>query len=318
MAAGHQFRHAPVLLEECIEGLAIQSDGLYIDGTFGRGGHSAAVLDRLGESGRLLALDRDAEAVGSAGALGLLQDRRFRIAHARFSELGALASAAGWAGRVSGILLDLGVSSPQLDDGGRGFSFMRDGPLDMRMDQSQGMTAEEWLAVVSEAELCRVIKEYGEERYARRIARSIVERRARGALVSTAQLASLVAASMPRREKGQHPATRTFQAIRIQINQELNDIQAVLEQAVDVLAAGGRLVVIAFHSLEDRIVKRFMRDESRGGHADDAALGWPAMTGWPAPRLRRVGRAIRAGTGEIAANPRARSAVLRIAERLPS
>jgi 16S rRNA (cytosine1402-N4)-methyltransferase len=318
MEQGQKLSHAPVLLEECIEGLAIQSDGLYIDGTFGRGGHSAAVLGRLSESGRLLALDRDAEAVGSANALALAQDRRFRIAHARFGELGELVSEAGWVGRVSGILLDLGVSSPQLDDGGRGFSFMRDGPLDMRMDQSQGMTAEEWLAVVSEAELCRVLKEYGEERYARRIARAIVDRRSRGALVSTAQLAAVIAASMPRREKGQHPATRSFQAIRIQINQELADIQAALEQAVDLLAAGGRLVVIAFHSLEDRIVKRFLRDESRGGTAGDSPLGWPNTAEWQAPRLRRVGRAIRAGAGEIGANLRARSAVLRIAERLPS
>jgi len=291
----------------------VRPDGLYVDCTFGRGGHSRAILARLGERGRLLGIDRDAEAVASDSARTLGRDARFRIEHARFGELDDLIRRAGWTGRVHGILIDLGVSSPQLDDGERGFSFMRGGPLDMRMDRTRGMTAAEWLAAVSEGELRRVLHEYGEERYARRIARAIVERRAGEPIVSTAQLAALVAAAIPRWEKGQHPATRSFQAIRIEVNDELHELQSVLQQAVDVLAGGGRLVVVAFHSLEDRIVKRFFRNESRVGAPN---VPWPAELG--VPRLRRLGRATRPAPGEVRANPRARSAVLRVAERVRS
>ena len=304
------------MLRECIDGLNIREDGLYVDCTFGRGGHSSAILGALGEGGRLLAIDRDLDALASRSAMVLARDRRFRIVHGHFAELGELVAEAGWAGRVSGILVDLGVSSPQLDDAERGFSFMREGPLDMRMDRTRGATAAEWLAVVSERELLRVLKEYGEERYARRIARSIIERRVVEPLVSTLQLSSLVAAAIPRREKGQHPATRTFQAIRIQVNDELQQLGSLLAQGVDALESGGRLVVVAFHSLEDRVVKRFCRDESRTGAARPVSGGWPEDL--PAPRLRRLGRAIRPSALEVQDNPRARSAVLRIAERMPS
>lgn len=296
-------------------GLAVRPDGLYVDCTFGRGGHSSAILARLGNAGRLLAVDRDTDAIASENARTLGQDARVNIEHGRFGELAMHVARTGWRGKVSGILIDLGVSSPQLEDGARGFSFMRDGPLDMRMDQTRGITAAEWLAVVSESELCRVLKEYGEERYARKIAHSIVDRRRREPLVSTAQLAALIAAAIPRWEKGQHPATRSFQAIRIRLNDELAEIESVLAQAVDVLAPAGRLVVVAFHSLEDRLVKRFIRHESRG--EDGVVAGWPGAA-VRMPRLRRLGRAIRPTDAEVRANPRARSAILRIAERLPA
>jgi 16S rRNA (cytosine1402-N4)-methyltransferase len=258
-------------------------------------------------------MDRDMDAVSSEMAKTLSSDRRFRIEHGSFGELGAAVRRAGWEGSVSGVLVDLGVSSPQLDTGERGFSFLRDGPLDMRMDQSRGVTAAEWLKNVSESELSLVLKEYGEERYAKRIARCIVERRRSESVASTRQLAALISAAVPTWEKGKHPATRSFQAIRIRINDELGQLASVLDQAVEVLAVGGRLVVIAFHSLEDRVVKRFVRDRSRVESSCAFPLpGVPSATG---PRVRPLGRAIRPSESEVRANPRARSAVLRVAER---
>jgi 16S rRNA (cytosine1402-N4)-methyltransferase len=285
-----------------------------VDCTFGRGGHSRAILAQLSEDGRLLAIDRDVDAVSSEAAKALSVDKRFRIEHGRFGELGTLLKRVGWDRQVSGILIDLGVSSPQLDQGERGFSFMRDGPLDMRMDRTRGITAAEWLMTVTEGELGRILKEYGEEKYARRIARSIVDRRGDEALVSTAQLAALISAGIPRWEQGKHPATRSFQAIRMCINEELRELQSGLVESVEALVAGGRLVVIAFHSLEDRMVKRFIRDECRGGPELNSRRPLPSAV--PTPRLRRLGRAIKPSDSEVRENPRSRSAVLRVAEKL--
>ena len=305
--------HRPVLLQEVLDGLAVRPGGIYIDGTFGRGGHAAAILDRLDAGGRLLAMDKDPEAVRVAGER-FGQDARFHMQRGTFAMLGQLAREQGITGRVSGVLLDLGVSSPQLDDPARGFSFLKDGPLDMRMDPDSGLSAAEWLAVAGEAEIVRVLQEYGEERFARRIAQAIVRERAEHPLRTTQQLAALIAAAVPTRERHKNPATRSFQALRIQVNQELQDLALALEQLVDLLEPGGRLAVISFHSLEDRMVKRFLRRESRG---EELPLDLP-VTGGPAPgRLRLIGKAIRAGAEETAANPRARSAVLRIAERQP-
>jgi 16S rRNA (cytosine1402-N4)-methyltransferase len=303
--------HRPVLLREVLDGLAVRPDGIYLDGTFGRGGHAAAILERLGPDGRLYAMDKDPEAVRVAlDRFG--RDTRFHIQRGTFAMLGHLAREQGVAGRISGVLLDLGVSSPQLDDPERGFSFLRDGPLDMRMDPEQGQSAAQWLAQAGEAEIARVLQEYGEERFARRIAQAIVRDRAERPITTTQQLAELIAAAVPTRERHKNPATRSFQALRIQINRELQDLEAALEQVVGVLAPGGRLAVISFHSLEDRMVKRFLRRESRG---EELPLGLP-VTGGPKPgRLRLLGKAIRAGEDEIALNPRARSAVLRLAER---
>jgi 16S rRNA (cytosine1402-N4)-methyltransferase len=303
--------HRPVLLQEVLDGLAVRPGGIYIDGTFGRGGHAAAILDRLDASGRLFAVDKDPEAVRVAGER-FGRDARFHMQRGTFAMLGQLAREQGITGRVSGVLLDLGVSSPQLDDPARGFSFLKDGPLDMRMDPDSGVSAAEWLAAAGEAEIVRVLQEYGEERFARRIAQAIVRGRAERPLRTTQQLAALIAAAVPTRERHKNPATRSFQALRIQVNQELQDLALALEQLVDLLEPGGRLAVISFHSLEDRMVKRFLRRESRG---EELPLDLP-VTGGPAPgRLRLIGKAIRAGAQEIAANPRARSAVLRIAER---
>lgn len=308
--AGHD--HRPVLYDEVLEVLALRPDGIYLDGTFGRGGHSAGILAQLGEEGRLLASDKDPAAVTTAqrrfGA-----DPRFAIIHGSFTDLVAAVAERGWLGRVDGILLDLGVSSPQLDDASRGFSFQSNGPLDMRMDPSRGQSAAQWLAQADEEEIALVLKEYGEERHARRIARAIVGQR--GQLRTTADLAELIARANPSHEKHKHPATRSFQAIRIYINQELEDLEAFLRDSVDLLARAGRLVVISFHSLEDRIVKRFIRDEA----ANDAFppdMPIPAHLMQGRARLKPVGKAIKAGTAEVAANPRARSAVLRVAERL--
>jgi 16S rRNA (cytosine1402-N4)-methyltransferase len=311
MAQAHL--HRPVLLREVLEGLAVRPEGVYLDGTFGRGGHAAAILERLGPQGRLYAMDKDPEAVRVAlDRFG--QDARFHIQRGTFAMLGQLAREQGIAGRISGVLLDLGVSSPQLDDARRGFSFLKDGPLDMRMDPEHGLSAAQWLAVAAEADIVHVLQVYGEERFARRIARAIVQTRAEQPIVTTQQLAELIAAAVPTRERNKSPATRSFQALRIQINQELQDLEAALEQIVEVLAPGGRLAVISFHSLEDRIVKRFMRRESRG---EEMPLDLP-VTGGPKPgRLRLIGKAIRAGQDELTENPRARSAILRIAERMP-
>ena len=260
------FTHQPVLLAEVLTGLSIKPDGIYVDGTFGRGGHAGAILAVLGPEGRLLAMDRDPEAIRSAEQQ-FGDDPRFEIVQGAFTMLSNMIAQRQLQGRVNGLLLDLGVSSPQLDDASRGFSFSEDGPLDMRMDPASGISAAKWLETASESEISRVLKTYGEERFSRRIARSIVETRHESPLQTTRQLAGLVAAAVPVREKNKHPATRSFQAIRIFINSELDEIAAVLDQVIEVLAPQGRLAVISFHSLEDRIVKRFIRDEYRGEQA---------------------------------------------------
>ena len=307
-------KHLPVMLEEVLQALAIQSDGIYLDGTFGRGGHSREILRRLGSDGRLLAIDRDADALASENAREMLDDPRFQLQQGCFSGMQQIVEAQGLLGRFHGILLDLGVSSPQLDDAQRGFSFLREGPLDMRMDAGAGMSAAEWLEQVAEQELVRVLFEYGEERFARRIAAAVIKQRMQEPLRTTRQLAQLIEAAVPLREKHKHPATRSFQAIRIHINRELEALQEVLQQTLQVLQPGGRLVVISFHSLEDRIVKRFIRDHSRGRyHPGRYPLPDPYQD---ARKLRKIGKAVRAGRREISENPRARSAVLRCAERI--
>ncbi|CAK0760359.1 16S rRNA m(4)C1402 methyltransferase [Gammaproteobacteria bacterium] len=303
--------HRPVLLAEVIAGLRLRADGIYVDATFGRGGHAGAVLQHLGATGCLLALDRDPEAVQVAqDRFG--KDARFAIEQVRFSVLGEQVAARGWQGRVDGILLDLGVSSPQLDDPVRGFGFTRAGPLDMRMDPTTGESAATWLAHASEGDIAEVLREFGEERYSNRIARAIVAACRESSLTTTAELAAVVARANPRWERDKHPATRTFQAIRIFINQELTEIASVLPQALTALAPGGRLVVVSFHSLEDRIVKRFIRREARG---ESLPRDLPVMASAFHPRLRELGGAVRPTAAEVVSNPRARSAVLRIAER---
>jgi 16S rRNA (cytosine1402-N4)-methyltransferase len=302
-----------VLLQEALEGLSLRNDGWYLDATYGRGGHSAEILARLGSQGRLLALDKDADAVAHArerfGA-----DPRFSIVHAGFEELAAVA--VPWLGdrRLAGILFDVGVSSPQLDDAERGFSFVHDGPLDMRMNRAHGPTAAEWLSDVPQHELVDVLFRYGEEPRARQIAAAIVRTRATEPLTTTKQLASLVAAHAGRSERRIHPATRTFQAIRIALNDELIALEQGLAQSLTLLERGGRLVVISFHSLEDRIVKRFMAREARG---DEAYAGLPNVPPHARPRLKLVGKLVRPGAAEVERNPRARSARLRVAERMP-
>ncbi len=301
--------HVTVLRDEAVAALHVRPEGVYVDATFGRGGHSRAILARLGSAGRLIALDRDPEAIAAAA---MVQDKRLEAVHAPFAQLASVLRARG-VEKVDGVLLDLGVSSPQLDEVARGFSFRMEGPLDMRMDPSQGRTAADWLATVDERELAEVIADYGEERFAKQIARAIVAARARGPLDSTRLLSQIVAAAVPTREPGQDPATRTFQAIRIFINQELEELSLVLPQCVSLLKPGGRLVVISFHSLEDRIVKRFMRREA---HPDTLPPKLPVKAAdLPQPRLRLIGKPVRPGAAEIAANPRARSAVMRVAER---
>jgi 16S rRNA (cytosine1402-N4)-methyltransferase len=305
--------HRPVLLDEVLDGLAIRADGIYLDGTFGRGGHSAALLARLGEQGRLLAMDKDPQAVDTARRR-FADEPRFEIVQGSFTRLGDEARQRGWLGRVNGIMLDLGVSSPQLDDPTRGFSFRGDGPLDMRMDPTSGQSAAEWINSASDSDIARVLKDYGEERHAKRIARAIVKSRTEeGAILNTARLASVVAAANPSWERDKHPATRSFQAIRIFVNGELDELEQVLAMSLDILAAGGRLAVISFHSLEDRLVKRFIRDQVRGG---DFPPGLPIRDAQLQRRLRAIGKDIHAGEAELAVNPRARSAVLRVAERL--
>ena len=307
-------KHLPVMLEEVLEQLAVKSDGVYLDCTFGRGGHSLEILRRLGGSGKLLAIDRDMEALQSESAQALMKDDRFQLFHACFSELSVIVERTGLSGQVDGVLLDLGVSSPQLDNPQRGFSFMKDGPLDMRMNNSVGRTAAEWLATVSEKDLIRVLFEYGEERYARRIARAIIKSREQESILTTRQLAELITHASPVKDRHKHPATRAFQAIRIEVNRELDELQAALKQAVGILKPGGRLVVISFHSLEDRIVKRFIRNES-GIKFDPGKL--PVMESDIARGiLKKIGHALKAGQQEIEQNPRARSAVMRVAERL--
>jgi 16S rRNA (cytosine1402-N4)-methyltransferase len=305
--------HRSVLLEESVQALAVSPGGTYIDGTFGRGGHARAILARLGPAGRLIGLDRDPAAL--AAARGLEQsDTRFRATQGSFGEIARLVEGLGIKGKVQGILLDLGVSSPQLDEPGRGFSFSSDGPLDMRMDPHAGASAADWLARAELAEIERVLRELGEERFARRIARAIVTAREAAPIETTAQLAAIVARAVPTREPGKHPATRSFQALRILVNNELGELERCLDQVCDLLGATGRLVVISFHSLEDRIVKRFMRRESRG---PELPKGLPVPTATMGGRLRILGKPLHPSESEVRANPRARSAVLRVAERLP-
>jgi len=296
-------------LEQAVDGLRVRSDGCYVDCTFGRGGHSRLILARLGSAGRLIALDRDPQAVAAGGEI---DDGRFRMLHGRFSRLAELAVGAGVT-HADGILLDLGVSSPQLDDPARGFSFRFDAPLDMRMDAGGGVTAAEWLAHAAETEIREVIRNHGEERFAKQIAAAIVAARSRGPVGTTRQLAALVAEAVPTREPHQDPATRTFQALRIHLNQELEELSLALPQCLQILKPAGRLVVISFHSLEDRIVKRFMRDNAR---PDPLPRRLPLRVHeLPQPKVKLLGRPLRPSAAEIAANPRARSAVMRIAER---
>ncbi|MCF7694763.1 16S rRNA (cytosine(1402)-N(4))-methyltransferase RsmH [Mycetohabitans sp. B2] len=306
-------QHRTVLLDEAVDALITRADGIYVDGTFGRGGHSRAVLARLAPAARLIAFDKDPQAIEVARGIA---DPRLNVVHGSFAQLRDVLAARGGV-RVSGVLLDLGVSSPQIDDPARGFSFRHDGPLDMRMDPTRGESAAQWLAHVDERELIEVIRDYGEERFAVQIAKAIVARRAEsgrlGPIVRTRELAEIVARAVKTREKGQDPATRTFQAIRIHINQELAELPVVLETALESLEQGGRLVVISFHSLEDRIVKRFFQSHARAP-AVDRRLPIRAAD-LPSPPLRILGR-IFAGEAEVAANPRARSAVMRIAERV--
>jgi len=303
--------HRPVLLAEVMEQLQVRAGGIYVDGTFGRGGHARELLARLGPEGRLLAFDRDPEAV-SAAKHEFGSDGRFMIERAAFTNLERKAIAWEVAGSVDGILVDLGVSSPQLDDAERGFSFLADGPLDMRMDPDSGVSAAEWLQHTPESEIVRVLREFGEERFARRIATAIVARRVSNPMTRTSELAELVAGVVPTREPGKHPATRAFQAIRIAVNGELDELGAFLPQCARVLRPGGRLCVISFHSLEDRIVKRFLRGPAE---PTEGPRGLPRIA-VDGPRMRPLGRAIRAGRDELVENPRARSAVLRTGERI--
>ncbi len=300
--------HVPVLLEEAVAALRVRPDGTYVDGTFGRGGHSAAILAGLGVRGRLLAFDQDPEAISSVA----LADRRLELIHGRFSTMARELAARGVT-RVAGVLLDLGVSSPQLDEAARGFSFAKDGPLDMRMDPTRGESAAAWLNRADEQEIREVIRSYGEERFAKQVAGAIVAARGREPFRTTRQLAEVVGGAVRTREPGRHPATRTFQALRIHVNQELEELALTLPQALDLLEPGGRLAVISFHSLEDRMVKAFLRDASC---ADRLPRGVPVRAAdLPQAPLRLVGRAIRATEAEVAANPRARSATLRVAEK---
>jgi 16S rRNA (cytosine1402-N4)-methyltransferase len=304
------FGHAPVLLEEALAALDVKPGGAYVDATYGRGGHSKALLSRLGSGGSLLVVDRDPEAVADAER-ELGGDPRVRIEHATFDRVHELLGGR----RVQGVLFDLGVSSPQLDDPARGFSFLRDGPLDMRMDPTGGESAREFLARADEREIGDVIAEFGEERFARKIARSIVAARVAAPIETTARLADVVSATIPARsrEPGKHPATRTFQALRIHVNRELELVDRALESALESLDVGGRLAVISFHSLEDRRVKRFVRKHADG---DPVWRGLPNAPLAAQPRLKALGGAIRATDAEVDANPRARSAVLRVAEKV--
>lgn len=303
--------HQPVLLPELLMALAIKTNGIYIDATFGRGGHSQAILDRLGDQGRLIAIDRDPEAIRYAKEK--MHDPRFFIKHGAFSELEKIAREEDVVGKVDGILLDLGVSSPQLDDAKRGFSFRFDGPLDMRMDPTKNISVAEFLATVKEEKLADILFEYGEERFSRRIARAIVAARNETPITTTLRLAEIVAKANPAWERDKHPATRAFQALRIFINDELNELKKILDQSVNILKINGRLAVISFHSLEDRIVKEFIRRESQGS---DIIRHLPIPDRQQNNKLRSLGKVIKPSAAEININPRSRSAKLRTAERI--
>jgi 16S rRNA (cytosine1402-N4)-methyltransferase len=307
-----QAQHETVLRQEAVAALAVQPDGAYIDATFGRGGHSRAILDQLGATGSLLVLDRDPEAITAAAKLQL-QDSRLLVAHAAFSRLEEQARTHGFFGRADGILFDLGVSSPQLDRAERGFSFMRSGPLDMRMNPAEGISAAQWINAASERDIADVMFQYGEERHSRRIARRIVMEREIEPFTTTGQLAEIVKQAHPAWEKDKHPATRAFQAIRIYINKEFEELDSGLQQALDTLTVGGRLVVISFHSLEDRIVKKFIVKQTKG---DNFPRRLPIAADQLKPRLKSLGKAVRAQASEVSANPRSRSAIMRVAEKI--
>lgn len=307
-AAGHQ----PVMRAAVVEALNLRQDGVYLDATFGRGGHSAAILQRLGTGGRLLAMDRDPEAIAAAREMAA-GDPRLEVMDRRFGELRSELAERRLEGAIDGILFDLGLSSPQVDDSSRGFSFSGDGPLDMRMDPRTGVSAAEWIDTASERELADAIFRYGEERHSRRIAARIIKERKSEPIATTGRLAAIVASALPRRERRKHPATRAFQGIRIHINEELDELHKGLAGALEALRDGGRLAVISFHSLEDRIVKRFILEQSRG---DDFPRDLPVTKGQLRERIRPIGKSRRATALEVARNPRARSAVLRVAEKL--
>lgn len=307
--------HTPVLQQAVQQYLAIKPQGIYIDATFGRGGHSADILRQLGPEGQLLAIDKDPEAIQAAQDKGFCADPRFHIEQGSFTTLYAHAAARGWIGKVDGILLDIGVSSPQLDDAQRGFSFTQDGPLDMRMDNTQSQDAKHWINTAKEAEIATVLKTYGEERYARRIAAFIVAARAESPIETTGRLAEIVAKAHPRWEPHKNPATRSFQAIRIFINQELEELETVLPQSLETLKTGGRLVVISFHSLEDKLVKQFFNTYGSAAHLP-RELPLTAVELDTTLRLKKITGAVRATTAEITENPRARSAILRVMEKI--
>lgn len=307
-----EYAHRPVLTREVLQGLNVQTGGIYLDGTFGRGGHAQAILQRLNADGRLVVVDKDPEAIRVAEET-IAKDSRVTVQRGSYAMLQRLTEKLGISGELNGVLLDLGVSSPQLDDCRRGFSFGAEGPLDMRMDPDTGISAAQWLAQATQIEIEKVLRSLGEERYARRIAKAIVLSRNEIPITTTTQLAELIAGAVPRREGKKHPATRSFQAIRIYINRELEELNAALQQIAHILAPLGRLVVISFHSLEDRIVKQFIRRESKG---EELPLDLPVQGVPGKGRLRPVGKPIFPCPEEIAANPRARSAVLRVAEKL--
>ena len=314
MTMTSSYRHITVLLDEAVEALAVRADGCYLDGTFGRGGHSRLILERLGADGRLLGFDKDPQAIATGNALAA-EDGRFVVVQRSFAELGEEAVVRGLAGKVDGVLLDLGVSSPQLDDAERGFSFLNDGPLDMRMNPQAGVSAAQFIASADEDEIARVFKEYGEERFAKRMARAVVQRRGEKPFERTADLAQVLTDANPAWEKGKNPATRAFQGLRIHVNNELGDLERGLDAALEALAVGGRLVVISFHSLEDRIVKQFMKRQAKG-EADKLPRDLPIIPKAFEPRLKLLGKPIYAGEAELKANPRSRSAVMRVAEKL--
>lgn len=311
LGVGEQQDHFTVLLHETVAGCVVDPDGIYVDGTFGRGGHSELLLSKLSEHGRLYGIDKDPLAIETGKALEL-KDPRFQIINASFAELQEQLQARGIE-KIDGLLLDLGVSSPQLDDAERGFSFMRDGPLDMRMDPTSGISAEEWIAKVSVEELARVMKEYGEERFAWRMANAVIREREIQHINRTVQLAEILKEANPAWEKHKHPATRAFQGIRIHLNNELSDLEKILDQSVDVLKVGGRLAVISFHSLEDRMVKRFIRRQEQGR---PIPRGLPILDTDLGKTMKKMSKAIKPKANEVAGNRRARSAVLRIAERI--